>query len=95
MLRVLPRLTNGSQFGMDEETVLSLIQRRAEYRGVEFHGIHFFSGTQKQRLAKHRKELKKLDEFFRRLEEEANFHVPMLEYGTGFGVPYFEGQEKM
>lgn len=94
VLRVLPRLTNGSQFGMDEETVLSLIQRRAEYRGVEFHGIHFFSGTQKHRLAKHRKELKKLDEFFRRLEEEANFRVPMLEYGTGFGVPYFEGQEE-
>ena len=69
VLRVLPRLTNGSQFGMDEETVLSLIQRRAEYKGVEFHGIHFFSGTQKHRLAKHRKELKKLDEFFRRLEE--------------------------
>ena len=94
VLNVLPRLTNGSQFGMDEETVLSLIQRRAEYRGVEFHGIHFFSGTQKHRLAKHRKELKKLDEFFRRLEEEAGFRVPMLEYGTGFGVPYFEGQEE-
>lgn len=94
VLGVLPRLTNGSQFGMDEETVLDLIQRRAEYKGVEFQGIHFFSGTQKHRLAKHRKELTKLDEFFQKLEEEADFHVPMLEYGTGFGVPYFEGQEE-
>lgn len=92
VLGVLPRLTNGSQFGMDEETVLSFIQRRKEYKGVEFRGIHFFSGTQKHRLAKHRKELQKLDAFFQRLEEEENFHVPMLEYGTGFGVPYFEGQ---
>lgn len=94
VLGVLPRLTNGSQFGMDEETVLSFIQRREEYKGVEFRGIHFFSGTQKHRLAKHRKELQKLDAFFQRLEEEADFHVPMLEYGTGFGVPYFEGQEE-
>lgn len=94
VLNVLPRLTNGSQFGMDEETVLSFIQRREEYKGVEFRGIHFFSGTQKHRLAKHRKELQKLDAFFQRLEEEADFHVPMLEYGTGFGVPYFEGQEE-
>lgn len=92
VLGVLPRLTNGSQFGMDEETVLSFIQRREEYKGVEFRGIHFFSGTQKHRLAKHRKELQKLDAFFQRLEKEADFHVPMLEYGTGFGVPYFEGQ---
>ena len=94
VLSVLPRLTSGSQFGMDEDTILSYVTNRKSYPGVEFRGIHFFSGTQKHRLAKHRKELLKLDDFCSRLEQEAGFRVPMIEYGSGFGVPYFQDQEE-
>ena len=93
-LRVYPRLTNGSQFGMDENTIVRLISEREKYPHIEFAGIHFFSGTQKKKLKKHEKELKMLDAFFERIEKEAGFKVPELEYGTGFAVSYFEDQKK-
>ncbi len=93
-LPVLLRLTSGNQFGMDEAAILRLLRLKTNFPNTEISGIHFFSGTQKHRLSKHRKELEKLDAFFRVLEEEVDFHVPMLEYGTGFGVPYFDGQEE-
>ena len=54
-LRVYPRLTNDSQFGMDEDTILGLIKDRKNYPHIEFAGIHFFSGTQKKKLSKHEK----------------------------------------
>ena len=94
-LRVYPRLTNKSQFGMDEDTIVALIRDRAvNYPHIEFAGIHFFSGTQKKKLKKHEKELQMLDAFFARLEEEAGFKVPELEYGTGFAVSYFTDQKE-
>ena len=93
-LRVYPRLTNKSQFGMDEDTIISLIRDRAvKFPHIEFAGIHFFSGTQKKKLKKHEKELQMLDAFFARLEQEAGFKVPELEYGTGFAVSYFTDQK--
>ena len=93
-LRVYPRLTNGSQFGMDEDTITALIKdRAARFPHIEFAGIHFFSGTQKKKLKKHEKELQMLDAFFARLEKEAGFKVPELEYGTGFAVSYFTDQK--
>ena len=93
-LRVYPRLTNGSQFGMDEDTIIALIRDRAErFPHIEFAGIHFFSGTQKKKLKKHEKELQMLDAFFARLGKEAGFRVPELEYGTGFAVSYFTDQK--
>ncbi len=93
-LSVLLRLSSGNQFGMDEATILHLVRRKEKFPNTEISGIHYFSGTQKHRLAKHQKELEKLDNFFRCLQTEADYHVPMLEYGTGFGVPYFDGQEE-
>ena len=93
-LRVYPRLTNKSQFGMDEDTITALIRDRdARFPHIEFAGIHFFSGTQKKKLKKHEKELQMLDAFFARLAEEAGFRVPELEYGTGFAVSYFTDQK--
>ena len=93
-LRVYPRLTNGSQFGMDEDTIVDLVHRYGGDPHICIAGIHFFSGTQKRRLQKHEKELRMLDAFFARLKEECGFVVPELEYGTGFAVPYFEGKEQ-
>ena len=56
-LRLYPRLTNGSQFGMDEDTIRSVfgIVNMSPY--LEIEGIHYFSGTQKRHLRQFRQEL--------------------------------------
>lgn len=97
-IRVMPRLTNGSQFGMEAEEVIRLIRRCGELKdrregAVVFAGIHYFSGTQKTSLKKHRRELAMLDDFIDRIREETGTEVPELEYGPGFPAMYFEGEE--
>ena len=48
LLRVTD-IKGGTQFGMEEKDVLSIIRDRASYPGVKIVGIHYFTGTQKKR----------------------------------------------
>lgn len=84
---------NCGQFGMDEDTIIGLLKSE-DYPNINSYGIHYFTGTQKHKLRKHEKEINKLDEFFARIKEETGKTVLNLEYGTGFGVPYFVEQEE-
>lgn len=86
---VLLRLTGGSQFGMDKEVLIDVIDRRDEYPNLNIVGIHFFTGTQKKKLSVIEKELTKLDDFSKILELEHGFNVERIEYGTGLAVDYF------
>lgn len=86
---VLVRVTGGSQFGMDEADVIDLISRRAEYKGIEFVGLHYFTGTQKRKPAVIEKELTYISDFADRLQELTGFEVKRIEYGTGLAVDYF------
>lgn len=86
---VLVRLTSGSQFGMDEAEIIDLINRRKEYPNIRITGLHFFSGTQKKKVAVIEKELRKLDEFAQKILSETGFSIERIEYGTGLNVDYF------
>lgn len=88
-IHVYLRLTSKNQFGMDEETLESLIceQKNCPFMRVE--GIHYFTGTQKKSLNIIRKELNYLDEFLEKLEKEYGFAAGQLEYGPGLAVSYF------
>ncbi|MBQ5672103.1 MAG: alanine racemase [Oscillospiraceae bacterium] len=86
---VLLRLTAGSQFGMDRADVLDIIANRDSYPHVEIVGIHFFSGTQKRKAAAIIKELDKLLAFFEEVQQQYDFRLQRLEYGTGLAVDYF------
>lgn len=88
-IRCYPRLTSGNQFGMDQDTVRALMRRALEEPYLTVEGLHFFSGTMKRMVRKQTKELKMLDQFLLSLEEEG-LRVPVLEYGTGFAVSYFQ-----
>ena len=90
-LKVLPRLTNDSQFGIDAGDIESIISKRNEHPTIDIIGIQYFSGTQKTSLKKYRRELEMLDGFLAKLKDEFGFEAGELEYGTGFPVSYFEG----
>ena len=88
-LKILLRLTNDSQFGINEEEIEALVRDRAQCPGLEFLGVQFFSGTQKTSLKKLRREILHLDELLGTLEEKYGYRAKELEYGPGFPVSYF------
>ncbi len=88
-LRVLLRLTNDSQFGINDVEICDIVSHGECYPKLDFAGIQFFSGTQKTSLKKLTREIAMLDEFLQKLETEFGFRARELEYGTGFPVAYF------
>lgn len=87
---VLIRVADGSQFGIDEESVLSLIRRRETYRGFDIVGLHYFTGTQKRKPDVIKKELEYISDFADRIQKETGFRIKQIEYGTGLAVEYFK-----
>ena len=92
-IKLLPRLSNGAQFGMDESCVEEIIRDRDKHPNVSIAGIHYFTGTQKKKFSKIESELKLLEELFAELKNEYDFEPELLEYGPGLGVPYFVGDD--
>lgn len=92
-LKVLLRLTNGSQFGMNKSDIDKIIADRHQHENIEILGIQYFSGTQKTSVKKYKREISKLDEYLMHLKEDLSFEAKELEYGTGFPVAYFDDEE--
>ena len=92
-LPLLLRLTNGSQFGINQGDIEAIVARRGETPEVDILGIQFFSGTQKTSLKKLKREVGKLDDLLTLLEEKYGFVARELEYGPGFPVSYFQSDE--
>lgn len=90
-VKVLLRLTNGNQFGMDPEEIKAILLGKDPFVQVE--GIQFFSGTQKKSPGRIQRELSMLDDFLTELEVDCSWSAPMLEYGPGLPVQYFEGEK--
>lgn len=92
-IQVLLRLTNDSQFGMDEEEAERIVRERKEQDYLQILGIQYFSGTQKTSVKKWKKEIEYLDEVVQRWKEAYDFEVSELEYGPGLPASYFDGDE--
>ena len=92
-LKVLLRLTNDSQFGMNKADIENIVSRRNEYKNIDIRGVQFFSGTQKTSLKRLGREIEKLDAFVSKLKSEYGFESKELEYGAGLPVAYFKDEE--
>ncbi len=92
-LPVLLRLTNDSQFGINEEEIRQILARRQDYPRLDFLGIQYFSGTQKTSLKKLAREIRMLDALLLSLKEELGYEARELEYGPGFPVAYYQGEK--
>ncbi len=88
-LHVVFRLSSFNQFGMDEETILSLLEKSKD-SALVFEGIQYYSGTQKK-AEKIEKEIGMLKGFLSSIREKG-YSVNRLEYGPGLPVSYFEGE---
>lgn len=92
-LPVLLRLTNDSQFGINELEIREIVARRQDYPHLDLLGIQFFSGTQKTSLKKLARELRTLDALLESLRTDYGYEARELEYGPGFPVAYYEGEQ--
>ncbi len=91
-LHVLPRLTSGNQFGINEDELFELINiYNKDFIIID--GIEYFSGTQKHSLKRLEKEIDYLIELTAKIEKELNFEVKEIEFGTGLPVYYYQGEE--
>ncbi len=88
-IRIILRLTNGSQFGINEEDIENLISRRAEFPYIHMLGVQYFTGTQKKKCDNIIHELDYAEGFCARLMEKYHYQMEQFEYGTGLWVPYF------
>lgn len=87
------RLSSGNQFGVDWETLTSMIEIRKNCPFVKIVGLHYFSGTQKKGTGKIKEEIAYLDQCCKEIEEKHGFFIETLEYGPGLSVSYFKGEE--
>lgn len=94
-IRVLLRLTSGNQFGMDEDRILSVIEGRNSFPHLDIAGLQYYSGTQKKDMGRIRRELLLLDSLICKIREEHRFHIRELEYGPGFPISYFAGENPL
>lgn len=93
-LRVLLRISSGNQFGVDWDTAETIIREREKYTNLIFEGIQQYTGTQKKKKEKIKKELELLDCFLVRMNEQYQYEAETLEYGPGLYVPYFLGEKE-
>lgn len=89
---VLLRLTSGNQFGLDEADLERIIAEYKDSEYVDICGIQFFSGTQKTSLKKLQREITFVDGVITNLKDKYSFNTQKLEFGGGFPVSYFEGE---
>lgn len=90
--RVLIRITNDSQFGMNDTDAFDALADE-KYKRLAFCGLQYFSGTQKTSLKKLRRELDYMHGVFAKAREIYGDTLRTLEYGTGFPVKYFTDDE--
>ena len=91
-VKIMPRLSSGAQFGMEEEQLLRIVAESVSLENIEVAGVHYFTGTQKKGN-KYEKELEKIFETMEVLRKEYGLEKAILEYGPGFAIPYFVGDE--
>ncbi len=77
-------------FGVDAEQAPALLRRIGEL-GLDFQGLHIFTGSQNLRAAAIVEAHDRTFELALRLAADAPGPVRLLNIGGGFGIPYFPG----
>ena len=81
-------------FGVDAERVPEILKRIGAL-GLDFRGLHIFSGSQNLRPEAIVEAQTKTFDLALRLAEDAPTPVRWLNIGGGFGIPYFPGELRL
>jgi len=81
-----------SQFGVDEEDVPAVLARFADWPHLDLDGFHCYSGTNCLSPDAIGENIAIMAGLFGRFAEEAGLTPSKLVFGSGFGIPYHEGQ---
>ena len=92
-VRVLLRLSDGSQFGMDRQDLIEAARRVLAHEHLDALGIQLFTGTQKTSLARLGRELDALSSLMLQLERALGWRPKELEIGPGLPIAYFPGDD--
>ncbi len=94
-IKVLLRLSNGNQFGMDKSVLESIVADRENHPYIHIEGVQYFTGTQKKPASKIEREIRKTDALVIELKEKCGFEAEKIEYGPGLPICYFDGEENV
>jgi len=80
-----------SQFGIGEEELEAAVQRVLGYPSLELRGIHVYTATQVFDPAPLVEHCRNVFDLAIRTAELAGRPLGFIDFGGGFGIPYFEG----
>ena len=84
-----------SPFGIDEELLDSAVELIEREEGLEFGGLHFYLGSQ---ILDHQVLIRQyrgcLETAFQ-LTERTGRPIPTVDFGGGFGIPYFQHEQEL
>lgn len=92
-VKIILRLFSKSQFGMSLEDIEHILEINRDNELVSIEGLHYFAGTQREKLKHQREELAMLKDVFAVLREKYSLALTWFEYGPGLAYPYFEGDD--
>jgi diaminopimelate decarboxylase len=82
-------------FGIDEEALEPALDTLLSTSSIDFRGVHLFAGTQildhSVLIAQYRKGLQVAERIARRTGRP----LSTVDFGGGFGIPYFEGEQEL
>jgi diaminopimelate decarboxylase len=82
-------------FGVDEEDLDAVLDSLLEDPGVEFRGIHLFTGTQILDHAVLVNQYRKGLEISRRVADRIQRPLHTIDFGGGLGIPYFANDAQL
>lgn len=89
LISVLLRVTSGNQFGMDRKEFQACLKVFGQ--DARLKGLQYYPGTQRQDPRRVRKDLVCLQEWIADCER-LGAPLEEIEFGSGIGVPYFQGE---
>jgi len=84
-----------SQFGIDEEDLPPVLDTIGQQEGLSFEGFHIYSGTNCIQESAIAENFGIFIELFTRFSDAHGLQPRKLIFGSGFGIPYHDGQNQL